>query len=100
MRARQQSAEKDLQALVSFISPTKAPARSREQSGSPHLPMVIKLRPSGSCPYSQGANVLHVTSVTLQGMYNRAHADINDTREARSYVHHLQDNHRLLVAAS
>ena len=62
--------------------------------------MVINLTLSGSGPYSHGTDVHHVTSLTLHGMYNRAHADINDTREARSYVHHLQDNHRLLVAAS
>ena len=62
--------------------------------------MVISLTVSGFCPYSHVANVLHVTSVTLPGMYNRAHADISDSREARSYVHHLQGNHRLLVAAS
>ena len=62
--------------------------------------MVINLTLSGFCPYSHGADVLHATSLTLQGMYNRAHADISDTREARRYVHHLQDNHGLLVAAS
>jgi len=62
--------------------------------------VIISLTVSGFCPYSHVANVLHVTSVTLPGMYNRAHADISDTREARRYVHHLQDNLGLLVAAS
>jgi len=62
--------------------------------------MVINLTPSDFRPCSRGADVLPVTSGTLQGMYNRAHADISDGREARSYVHHLRDDHGLLVAAS